>query len=464
VIFYKPLFNETIIKSIKSLKETELLIYNLDDGNIRLKEYWDFRFNETCELNSETVCSRLDDSINRAVKRVVDKNGALKTYGVGISGGLDTRIIPYYLKKNGVKKIESFIIGRKKPKNFLLSRDHKNARKIARYYNIPHMECEYDSEKFKDKIYYDIRVQPLRSSNILKVLTTNIPDFDILITGGYGTIVGGHLINEKLETLSENELAEAITSTFSRINPPQTKRGFIQKMLRFIISLFNIGNVKDDNRKLMKKSIYGVISEDEFILSMNKIYEYVKDEKRKGKSNYDIFMKYHLFISNKYGAFESLSGTKKSYSIYYPLTLEEVQKWSPHYVIGRKILEYLVFNNIPELTKVPGQNWKIPTYYTFKEKNENTIRIHKAISLLMYYLRGSGLRYDDWVKEEDFINFSKKILEKENDYFHSIFNSEMIIAKIDDIDELVFENLVKIKYILDCIINNEYEGWFESEE
>jgi len=464
VFFYKPLFNETIIKCIRSLRETAVLTYEVGEHSMRFDEYWDFSFDEACEFSLETVFRRLDDSIDRTVRRVVERNGASKTYGVGISGGLDTRIIPYYLKKNGVKNIESFIIGRRNPKNFLLSRDHKNARKIARYYNIPHAECEYDSEKFEDKIYYDIRAQPLRSSNILKVLTKNLPDFDILITGGYGTIVGGHLINEKLESLSEKELAETITSTFSRINPPQRKRNFIQKMLRFLKMLFNIGVAKGDNRRLRRKSLQGVISEDEFISAMNKIYEYVVDEKRKGKTNYDIFMKYHLFISNKYGAFESLSGTMKSYSIYYPLTLEEVQQWSPDYVIGRKVLEYLVFNNVPELTKVPGQNWRIPSYYNFKDTNNFTIRIQKAISLFMFYLRGSGLRYDDWVKEEGFSNFSKKILERENEYFHSIFNTETIMANIDDMEELVFENVVKMKYVLDCIINKEYEEWYESEE
>ena len=42
-----------------------------------------------------------------------------------------------------------------------------------------------------------------------------------------------------------------------------------------------------------------------------------------------------------------------------------------------------------------------------------------------------------------------------------VFNIETIMANIDDMEELVFENVVKMKYIIDCIVNKEYEEWYK---
>ena len=38
------------------------------------------------------------------------------------------------------------------------------------------------------------------------------------------------------------------------------------------------------------------------------------------------------------------------------------------------------------------------------------------------------------------------------------------MANIDDMEELVFENVVKMKYVIDCIVNKEYEEWYKREE
>jgi len=38
------------------------------------------------------------------------------------------------------------------------------------------------------------------------------------------------------------------------------------------------------------------------------------------------------------------------------------------------------------------------------------------------------------------------------------------MANLDDMEELVFENVVKMKYVIDCIVNKEYEEWYKREE
>jgi len=53
---------------------------------------------------------------------------------------------------------------------------------------------------------------------------------------------------------------------------------------------------------------------------------------------------------------------------------------------------------------------------------------------------------------------------RENEYFYRVFNIETIMANLDDMEELVFENVVKMKYVIDCIVNKEYEEWYKREE
>ena len=182
-------------------------------------------------------------------------------------------------------------------------------------------------------------------------------------------------------------------------------------------------------------------------------------EKNKGKTNSDVFMKYHLLLSSKYGAFEGLSGTKKSYSIYFPYTLEEVVNWHPDFVIGRKVLEYVIYQKIPAMAKIPGQNKHITIYDKFSQTNQLKLFYLRLISYLTYYARGSGLRYDVWIKKKSFKDFVLDVLMQDNYLFNKIFDVEYLLDNLDDIHELVFQNIIKIKYFLDVIASKEYRNW-----
>jgi len=464
IFFYKPLFWKTIVKDVRNFPAATSGTFNVKNFQYNLMPYWDFRFRADENITFNAARENLDDAINKVVREIVKLNGVSKVYSVGISGGQDTRIIPSYLLRNGVEQINSFIIGKSKPHRILLSRDHKNARKIAEYYGIKHIECDYDLESFEDKIAIDVRYNPMRSSNFLKALTTTVPNFDILITGGYGTIVGGHLIFEDMDSLTTEELTNTIAATLSRINPRKKDAdNALKKFFKFMRNFVYRSQLKG-RKKLDRKAIKGIITETEFEDALKSISDYVIREKSKGKNNYDIFMKYHLLISNKYGAFESLSGTRKAYSIYFPSSLEEISNWKPSFVIGRKVFEHLIYTNLIDLTKIPGQSSGMPIYYQYKDVSNHIKNYHKIKSLISYFIRGNGLRYDDWIRTIKFKNFSLNILHKNNDFFNKIFNVNEIVENVDDLNELVFENVIKIKYILDLILSKQYKLWFTESE
>ena len=460
ILFLKPLFWRTIIKGVYFFPAATLGKFNIRTFNYESVEYWDFKFSPDNDISLDEAVEDLDHAINTAVREIVNLNGVSKVYGVGISGGLDTRIIPSYLFQNGVEQVVSFIIGKRKPHKIFLSRDHKNAQEIAKYYGIDHHECDYDLESFEDKIALDVRAHPLRSSNILKVLTKTIPNFDVLITGGYGTIVGGHLLFKGMNALTTDEEVDTIAATLSRINARDVgDKSILSKFFKKMrVLIFN--ELSTGRKTLRRREIKGIISEDEFRVALTKIKDYVVHEKNKGKSNYDIFMKYHLLLSSKYGAFEGLSGTRKNYSIYFPYTLEEVSNWKPEYVIGRKVFEYLIYKKLPELTKIPGQNSELPIYCKYEESNILIKKYRQIMSFLIFFIRGNGLNYDQWIRTRKFQKFSLDILRKNNVFFNNIFQVNEIIDNMDSMNELVYENIIKIKYILDLILSKKYKLWF----
>lgn len=460
ILFYKPLFWKTIVKDVHSFPAATSGTFNVKNFQYNIIPYWDFRFRGDENITLDRARENLDDAINTVVKEIVKLNGVSKVYGVGISGGQDTRIIPSYLMRNGVEQIKGFIIGKSRPHRILLSRDHKNARNIAEYYGIEQIECDYSLDSFEDKIAIDVRYNPMRSSNFLKALTTSVPKFDILITGSYGTIVGGHLIFEGMDSLTTEELTYTIAATLSRINPRKKDADNpLKKFLKIMKNL--VFGTKSKSRKIIeRKAIKGIITETEFEVALKSINEYVKREKSKGKNNYDIFMKYHLLISNKYGAFESLSGTRKAYSIYFPSSLEEISNWPPNFVIGRKVLEHLIYTNLRELAKIPGQSSGIPIFYQYEDVSKYMVHYHKIKSLFSYFIRGNGLRYDDWIRTKEFKKFSLNMLQKNNDFFNKIFDVGEIIENVDDLNELVFENVIKVKYMIDLILSKQYKLWF----
>ena len=315
VVLLRPLNGRTFIKNLKYLVPGEILEYDLVKNSIRSWIYYDFRFTPERGLTIDEAVRRFEAVIDKTVKVIVARNRQ-RIFGVPISGGLDSRIIPFFLKKFGVKRMVGYIIGKEKPHKIFLSYDHLNASRIAKLYGIPLVSIDYDYEDFELKAILDIKAEPLYASNILK--STYSSFFDVLVGGAYGTIIGGHILSEKVLKMSSEELVDFLISHYSLLRYRSKP-----SLLQFFMSFLGVGGSQPVR---LRKSIPGVISEEEFQRIRIEFKDYVESEFNKGKKPGDIAMKYHLSLSHACGAFESLSCKVKSYSIYYPYMLNEVVK------------------------------------------------------------------------------------------------------------------------------------------
>jgi len=462
VMFYNPLFYKTIIKDLNFFPPANIGEFSLNKQTFSLNQYWDFRLQPNKELNFEEAAERFDNDLENAMKQIKEKNSTSATYGVGLSGGLDSRLIPYYALKHNMN-LKSFIIGEKSPHKFLLSNDHKRARELAKYYKLNHREVEYDSESFENKSFYDLRYFPMGGSNFFISIRKNIPAFDILLTGASGYLVGaaipGNAYNDKL---SDEDLVNLIVENLSLIKSHNK-----YEKLRIAFNLI-FGCCKQSKKKL-RQSIKGIINKDEFAKAVNKIYQFVNTEHNSGKSNFEIYLKYfhHLGAKNKYGVFESLNGYKKSYSIYYPYLLDDILSWKPEFFKNRALLKYLIIKKHPGLSKIREPNYKPPFLYKYKNKKGTLFRkmFVSILYIVIYIIRGEGVwARERWANKQEYKEKFKEILLRHNTMFESMFDADDIIklSKSGKISFAMYTQIVKLKQIFDLIETGNYKKLIEN--
>lgn len=453
LVFYYPLFWGTIINNLYFLPPASIGEFSLKENSLKIKKYWDFKYNIDWSLTLDDAVEMLDDSLNKAFLFIKSKNSPQTIYGVGISGGLDSRIIPYYALKYGMK-LKSFIIGESRPDKFLLSRDHKNARKIAKYYGLDHYEVEYNSEPFNKKIFWDIRYFPMGVSQIFVTLRDTVPNFDVLLTGASGLLVGSALPSQ-IEVMSRDELFTQIINQFSQID---IYYSFTTK-LRKLLNYFGVHGFKNPPERKEIEPIEGIIKPEEFEQALQKIRKFV--DCRKDKSNLDIFEEYfYLFLGsrNKYGAFESLQGRQKSYSIYSPFLLDTVLKWKTEFLIGRKVLKHLILKKIPSLSNIMPQNIQV----AISQESSQLLPIYKVISLVDLLIRGGGVGpFERWARRKDYLSFSTSILFRKNRLFEEYFDTKYIVEQMSKrkINFRLYDQLIKIKMVMDILEEGIYEDF-----
>ena len=441
IIFNRPLFFKTIIKNLNFFPPACIGKFSIKKSNFELNNYWDFRYkpDETLELNE--AVERLDKLLNGAFKCIKEKHPNA-IYGLGLSGGLDSRIIPSYALKHGMK-LKSYIIGEKRERRLLLSRSHLSARKIAKTYKLEHSEIEWNCTDFNSKSYYELKYVPMANARFFHTVSKDkLPKFDILLTGMNGGELLGANLPLNIQKLNEEELVDTIISNLS--NAYEKSR--LAEVLKY---LFNIRKrIKD------KKRINRLIRREEFIKAKSKIRKFVKAELSKGKSNIDIFQKYLFFLisNNKYNSF-SMFWKKINYSVFSDSYLfEETLKWKPDFLLNRRLQRHLYMKKFLYLAKIPSQDYQPAIFYRGKKSY-----LRKVSSLINYILRGTGLNYRKWSQEKEYINFAKKVLLRKNEFFRRIFNIKEIINDQNP----PHENLVKIKQVLDLVQSGEYKKFLE---
>lgn len=455
--FVRPLFYKTIIKNLEFFPPASIGEFSFEDYSFNTKKYWDFKYTPATDISIDDAVERVDHLLNDAMRQIREKNDLNTVYGIGLSGGLDSRVVVHYALKHNMK-LKCFILGEKKPNKLLLSRDRASARKLAKHFNANLSEIEYDCERFEDKSFYEIRYAPTRGSRIFRTIHDCLPEFDVFLTGMNGGELFGSVIPHNIMDLNENELLECFIERLSNI---KGSKGSNLAKVKTVLSILLGRDVKHLNRN-ERSCIKWILTPNEYRNIKSKILQFIKDNS--DKSNISIFQKYLYFFHlniHKYGFFGGLYGQKKSFRIFFnPDLLEEMLTWRPEFLIRRSLQNHLFIKKLSELSKIKAQDYEV----AISNRNKRPKLLRRIFSRAEFMLRGNGLRDQHWMrKNKEYIDFSRTALLRKNPIFSHIFDVEKVL-ELRQHDGDIYDDIVKIKQILDFIQNKGYKSFFKNEK
>jgi hypothetical protein len=436
VFFLYPLFNKTILRHVKLLPPATIG-KRTPTSAIRMTSYWDFRFRENRYQNIDQALSNLDSALHGAMDSIQALNPKA-VYGVGISGGLDSRIIPHIAMSHGVS-LKSFIIGTAKPRGLWLSNDHANARRIATLFDLYHDEIDYDECHLEEKLQQDTTYNPLGDAEIVKTVRCDLP-FDVLLNGQTSMLMI-RWIAELSNSLNEKDLLNALLRSFTRLIPVPSE---LSKGRAYLIG--------KSNNEVVPDCMPGLLSYEEIRTAIRSIRDFISQNN--DKTHREIYQKYaiwHIATKSKNGIFESLHGKKKAYSIYYPFLLNEILCWKKEFFQDRWIIKEYIRRYAPKLAQIRTQD-PTPDF----SKNGQASSWMKYSAFLSFAIRGRGVvRYRSWMASSPVKRFCDQVFSRPNPMFERLFDLDTVKSLPAGHFRLT-ENLLKVKHILDLIASGQF--------
>jgi len=105
LIFEYPLYGHTFWNEVKWAPNASILRISPSNSEKTLNQYWEYVFTSSDHYNMNT----LDRLFNKSIEQIIRINPN-STYGIGLSGGLDSRLVAKYAVNNGID-IRAFNFG-----------------------------------------------------------------------------------------------------------------------------------------------------------------------------------------------------------------------------------------------------------------------------------------------------------------------------------------------------------------
>jgi len=422
IVHNRALLHNTIINNYKFIEPATFMEIKLNKNiEIKKEKYWQFNFNINDTLEMDEVINQIEKYFDSTFKMLKNKYSPETKFGVGLSGGLDSRLVAYYCNKYNMKLIP-YCIGEKYYIYPIKTQGYKVAKKIADYFCLDNFKfIEYNSESYFRKLFYDIYYLPYINSSIEINPLIHIPDFDIMINGEHGGVFFGEFDFRPLLNYSKLSLEKYL--------------------LEFLCHYH-------------KKEM--VMSKNEINIALNKVKDYV--QKIKTHDRYQIFYQFFFEIygsKSQRGFFESNYGFKKSYSPFLnPKFFNYFLTWDSKFLIDRVLQKALFKKYYTELSKIPDENADAPIFW---RRNSPKSWLKRFYYALIVYIRKPALRRNYWLKrDKEFKTLALKILSKNVDFIKCNFphmNFEIYIKE----NPRAAANFIKMKVIADIIINEGYD-------
>ena len=465
VLFYSPLNNKTFFKNLFVVPRGSILIFSKKNRKLTIKEVKSIVYKEK-KISKTEWFEKIDNAFENMMNKIRSFNKDLYL-ALTISGGLDSRFSLFYL--HNISKKFAYLLGLKK--KLFEPLDYKSAKKLANFFNLKLLLINpFKNISMKEKLLIDIARNPIGPSNVLKVIDKRKSfnrkyQFNVLLTGSYGSLIGGRILNDDLINSNKDEILKKIFIYYSsykslkNLQNGHALKNFFRDKIKKILILFRI----IENKKINVEKEIEIFLNDDFLIPQNERNKILNTFNKffvniKKRDNLTLIMNFHLFRHSIRGSFESLHGQVKSYSIYYPYIYELSKNWNLEYLKGRKLMEEFLLWKNPEVAKIQLQSIEPPINLKFSRLSKGLEIFFKLKSLGSFVINGLVINYNQWWKKKEVQKFYNEIKQLDSKLFDEIFNKQDIeqLYKYSRYD-LIIEHILKLKYILIAIENQKYD-------
>lgn len=416
----------TIVKNYQLMPAGSLAEVNLEeDIQAHYRLYWKLEFKPNRNVRIEDAAQKVYDTLDNTFALLAKKYPKNTKFGIGISGGWDSRLVIAFAKKHNLKLVP-FCIGEKYSIFPFHTDGYQVVKRLAKYFQLDNLTfIPHDKESYIKKVADDVLLSPNKGSEIEISNSSSEPDFDIMLNGEHGSEIFGY--------------------------PPDV-----------IIPLMEYD--KSDIWKYLIKYLSWtdktdmILNEEEWNCSKRKVKDYIKDLEAgelKLEEQYAVFYYYYLKVLTpwtKYGFFESNYGKKERYSAYLnPDLFEQYLSWDPMYFVNRSLQRKVFMTYFPELSKMSDESPDAPLYW--RGMNIRNVPYRFAYALKKLFLK-SSLRREVWLKrDKGFHQLYRKVLKE---------NAKYVDEHFPNLDAELFlktcprpaSNMVKLLVEVDLILHS----------
>lgn len=428
VFFEYPLFEKTFIKSIEYLPLGTIVKIDLKSNSLMEIRYYDYRFQVNTNFKAQKVINELDKLFDKSIIRIKKINPPQSVYGLGLSGGMDSRLTAYYAVKHKLR-LKTFIYGEKKSDAYFI------AKKIANLLKLEHFELGYKKD------FYEYSKNSINFNPMMNVLYAwyyavfkDLPDFEVLLTGYNGdNQFGSHLEKSDLFIRTDEEFSDIIFEKYCEL-------GNVAEILKYFKDPSIYSKIKRNVQDFSKKSI-------------NSEYWQKKEE-------FNYKFRQRRYIKNN-PSFNFL-GKFQSFSMFIDLDLMDLFMTIPfEFRLNRNLFYNFLKKKLPFLSKIRPER-DIPILI----KNELIKSLFKRIQYYDTKFRTHIIFKKDhksinkWLSnDKDFIYFLKKIFSNDNELFSKLFDIYRINRLISKGNWTSFElnilfRFLTLKLFLDFLKEN----------
>lgn len=379
--------------------------------------YWNFEFHQDNSIRLEDAADRMYEIFDETFNIISKKFPPETRFGVGLSGGWDSRLIVAYAQKYNLN-IVPYCVGEKYSMFPFHTNGYRVVKKMVKHFQLDNFTfIPYNSETYLQQAMDDVLYAPTKSSEISISCRSFVPEYDVMLNGEHGGV-------------------------------------FLGEFDQIALLDYNAANIQD---YLLKYSSWNqgkdmIFSQEEKACLDRKLKQYIK-----GLNTDDRFQIFYRFFfeirapRSKCGFFETDYGLKERYSPYLnPDFMDYYLTWPPLFLVYRTIQRKFFMTHFEHLSKMADETYDAPLYW--KNMNIKNVPIRLLYAAKNHIFK-SSMRRDKWLlRDKSFYKLLKTVVRNNQKILESYF-SNLDVDKFYKMNPRASANLVKMLIEVDVLLN-----------